>query len=115
MCFDFCYSFYLSKKDGKILFSASFFSEAENEHIEFENAPVKEEVLSSLFDLISKNNLFERAKNFKASEENFETLDETAYTLGIFFKSTSVFSRMRSKELEKFFFELAEKHIRIIF
>ncbi len=111
MCFDYCYSFYISKRNEKLLFSASFFLKNANGRICFEDAPVKEEAFSSLLDLISKTNLIKKANNFKAQEQSFEALDETTYSLSVYFETGSVFAKISSKELEKFFFELAEKYV----
>ncbi|MDO4379785.1 MAG: hypothetical protein Q4D20_02810 [Clostridia bacterium] len=110
MCFDYCYSFYISRRNGKLLFSVLCFLKNTNGRISFEDVPVKEEVFSSLLDLISKTDLIEKAKNFKTQEQSLEVLDEADYSLSIYFETGSVFAKISSKELEKFFFELAEKY-----
>ncbi len=111
MCFDECYSFYLSKQNGKPLFSASFFSEKASSRVELESVPVKEEEFASLLKLISENDLVKKAKNFKATKHSFEATDEVDYSLSIYSDIGNVFAELHPKELEDFFFELAEKYI----
>lgn len=111
MCFDYCYSFCFSRKDGKALFSASCLLKKANDHVNFENAPMKEEEVSSLMTLIFESNLIEKAENFKKTKNDYHSLDETTYFLTFYFEAGSVFAEMRSEELEEFFFALAEKYV----
>lgn len=111
MCFDESYSFYLSKQNGKPLFSASFFSEKAGSRVELESVPMKEEEFASLLKLISENDLVKKTKSFKSTKHSFEATDETTHSLSIYSDTGNISAELHSKELEDFFFELAEKYI----
>ena len=108
-----CYSFFLRKEDGKVLFNADVRLEKDNsdfESIVLENCEVESKYYDKLLELVNQNEIREYTESYKKKTELFQVSDETTNTTTLYFadgSDKSADSGDYREELQKFFTDLA--------
>ncbi|MGN0601873.1 MAG: hypothetical protein ACI4I7_04105 [Oscillospiraceae bacterium] len=105
------YYFLLHRDNEKWLFDAECFTHDHEEETVFENREVSDEDMDMLFEILKQNDSITYAENYKQPKKSpFIVLDETTYGFGLTFSDGEQYStRDWQKDLEDFFYRLAEK------
>lgn len=113
MNYSYCYSFFLRKENGKVLFDADVRLEKDNgdfEAIVLENCEVESKYFDKLLELVKQNDIREYTESYKKKTELFQLSDETTNTTTLYFADgtdKSAESGAYKEELYDFFSDLA--------
>ncbi len=109
---DRCYGYYFwVRRDGDVwLFDATCFTNDHEVETVFENREVSSEDIDELSKILERNGSISYAENYKKPKKlPFEVMDETIYTFCLAFSDGSKYNTNDpQKELEQFFYRLAE-------
>lgn len=104
------YYFWIHRENEKWLFDTECFThEYESETI-FENREVSGEDMDALFEILERSDSITYAENYKKPKDSpFKIMDETTYSFCLTFSDGTQYTTYdRQKELEQFFYCLAE-------
>ena len=112
MDYSYGYYFQIHREQEKWLFDTRCFTHEYDRETVFENRDVSDEDMETLIEILEKNDSITYAENYqKPKNSPFEVLDETTYSFCLTFLDGSQYTtRDWQKELEEFFYRLAEKY-----
>ena len=104
------YFFWVHREQDKWLFNAECFTHDHEVETVFENREVSGQNMDALFEILEHSDSITYAENYKKPKAPlFEALDDTTYTFCLTFSDGSRYTTCdRQKELEEFFYLLAE-------
>lgn len=108
----FGYLFWVHREQDKWLFDAECFTHDHMEETMFENREVSGKDMDTLFEILERSDSIAYAENYKKPKKllPFEVMDETTYSFCLTFSDGSRYvTRDPQKELEEFFYRLAEQ------
>lgn len=105
------YSFWIHRNEDIWLFDAECFTHDREVETVFENREVSGEAIDALFEILDRNNLIVYAENYKMPIKlPFQVMDDTTYSFCLTFSDGNQYLTCDvQKELEDFFYLLAEK------
>ena len=106
------YSFWIHLEQGKWLFNTECFTHDHEVEMVFENREVSSDDTDALFEILEQSGSIAYAENYKKPKDSpFEIMDETTYVFCLTFSDGSQYVTCdRQKELEEYFYRLAEKY-----
>ncbi len=106
----FGYFFWVHREQDKWLFDAACFTHDHADETVFENREVSGKDMDTLFEILERNGSIAYAENYKKPRNPlFEVMDETTYSFCLTFSDGNQHVTCdRQKELEEFFYRLAE-------
>lgn len=115
MNYSYTYSFSLFKSENNWVISAKCFADRESSEIEFENCRVTKREADELLNIISEKNLIWTIKHYKKPKFKYYAIDESTYYTSIsFVDGKSIGAEIYAgKNLENFFYYLANKYSRV--
>ena len=110
MDYSYGYYFQIHREQEKWLFDARCFVDDHHKEVAFENRDVSNEDMKTLFEILERNDSIAYAENYKKPKKlPFEVMDETTYSFCLTFSDGSQYTTCDwQKELEEFFYRLAE-------
>ena len=104
------YCFGIHRNEEKWLFDTECFTHDHGVETVFENREVSSEDIDELSKILERNGSISYAENYKKPKKlPFEVMDETVYTFCLAFSDGSKYNTNDpQKELEQFFYRLAE-------
>lgn len=104
------YYFWIHREQDKWLFDTECFTNDHETETVFENREVSGEDIDALFKILERNDSITYAENYKKPKKPlFEIMDETTYSFCLTFSDGNRYTTNdRQKELEEFFYCLAE-------
>lgn len=111
MDYSYGYYFWIHREQDKWLFDTRCFTHDHEVETEFENREVSSDDMDALFEILKRNDSITYAENYKKPIDSpFETMDKTTYNFCLNFSDGSQYTTCEwQKELEEFFYRLAEK------
>lgn len=106
------YFFWIHPEQDKWLFDAECFTHGHEDETMFENREVSGKDMDALFEILERCDSIAYAENYKKPKKLpiFEVMDETTYSFCLTFSDgTQYVTCDRQKELEEFFYRLAEQ------
>ncbi len=110
MDYSYGYYFQIHREQEKWLFDARCFVDDHHKEVAFENRDVSNEDMETLFELLERNDSIAYAENYKKPKKlTLEVMDETTYSFCLTFSDGRQYMTCDwQKELEEFFYRLAE-------
>lgn len=112
MDFNYCYSFYIHKKEDVWLFDAECFTYDHAVQTVFENFELLSEDVEALLEIIERENMISYVENYvKPDNSPYELVDATTYSFSLDFSDgNSYLTSGCQRALEDLFYSLAEKY-----
>lgn len=104
------YSFWIHREQDNWLFDADCFTQEHQEETILKGREVSDEDADVLFEILERNDSIVYAENYRKPKKlPYVILDETTYSFTLTFSDgSSYLTRDYQKELEEFFYRLAE-------
>ncbi len=106
------YSFFVHKEEGNLLFDAECFVHDHKAEVALENQKLSFDEAEELMRLLEQNGSIAYAENYRKPKRlPLQAADETIYSFCLAFSDGDQYvTDERQKDIEEFFYRLAENH-----